>query len=85
MILRSIVGVKLCLFHADRLFWSIQDTWNSVMSLPTDVKELIPEFYSSDHMFLVNGEGVDFGERTSGALDRHAPYALAVLSSSHVR
>ena len=36
------------------------------MTLPTDVKELIPEFYSSDHMFLVNGEGVDFGERTSG-------------------
>ena len=51
---------------ADRLFWSIQDTWNSVMTLPTDVKELIPEFYSSDHMFLVNAEGVDFGERTSG-------------------
>ena len=37
------------------------------MTLPTDVKELIPEFYSSDHMFLVNGEGVDFGERTSGS------------------
>ena len=51
---------------ADRLFWSIQDTWNSVMTLPTDVKELIPEFYSSDHLFLVNAEGVDFGERTSG-------------------
>lgn len=53
-------------WRADRLFWSIQDTWNSVMTLPTDVKELIPEFYSSDHLFLLNAEGVDFGERTSG-------------------
>ena len=44
------------------------------MTLPTDVKELIPEFYSSDHMFLVNGEGVDFGERTAGAPERfYAP------------
>lgn len=37
----------------DRLFWSIQDTWKSVLSLPTDVKELIPEFYSNDASFLV--------------------------------
>jgi hypothetical protein len=36
------------------------------MTLPTDVKELIPEFYSSEHLFLVNAEGVDYGERTSG-------------------
>ncbi len=37
----------------DRLFWSIQDTWKSVLTLPTDVKELIPEFYSNDASFLV--------------------------------
>ena len=47
------------------------------MTLPTDVKELIPEFYSSDHMFLVNAEGVDFGERTSGGAHLHQ--ALHVL------
>ena len=41
------------------------------MTLPTDVKELIPEFYSSDHMFLVNAESVDFGERTSGEAHLH--------------
>lgn len=25
----------------DRLFWSIADTWKSVLSLPSDVKELV--------------------------------------------
>lgn len=50
----------------DRCFWSIMDTWRSVTSLPTDVKELIPEFYSTDSSFLVNMEGIDFGERSSG-------------------
>lgn len=44
------------------------DTWRSVTSLPTDVKELIPEFYSTDSSFLVNMEGIDFGERSSGPL-----------------
>ncbi|KAK9807012.1 hypothetical protein WJX72_010768 [[Myrmecia] bisecta] len=51
----------------DRLFWSLVDTWKSVTSLPTDVKELIPEFYSSDPSFLLNTENVDFGTRTAGA------------------
>lgn len=36
-----------------------------MMTLPTDVKELIPEFYS-DPSFLTNSEKLDFGERTSG-------------------
>ena len=52
---------------ADRLFFSIKDTWDSVMTLPTDVKELIPEFYS-DASFLVNTEELDYGVRSSGAL-----------------
>jgi factor associated with neutral sphingomyelinase activation len=38
----------------DRLFWSIADTWKSVLSLPSDVKELVPEFYSNDASFLVS-------------------------------
>lgn len=50
----------------DRLFWSIQDTWKSVLALPTDVKELIPEFYSNDATFLVNINNVDFGTRSTG-------------------
>lgn len=40
----------------DRLFWSVADTWKSVLSLPSDVKELVPEFYSNDPSFLV-GDG----------------------------
>ena len=50
----------------DRLFWSVNDTWRSVTSLPTDVKELIPEFYSTDPTFLLNIEQIDFGCRASG-------------------
>lgn len=37
----------------DRLFWSVGDCWKSVLSLPSDVKELVPEFYSNDPSFLV--------------------------------
>lgn len=37
------------------MFWSIGDTWKSVLSLPSDVKELVPEFYSNDPSFLVGG------------------------------
>ncbi len=50
----------------DRLFWSVLDTWKSVMTLPTDVKELIPEFYS-DPSFLINNEKLNFGDRAAGA------------------
>jgi hypothetical protein len=53
------------------------DTWRSVTSLPTDVKELIPEFYAGDPSFLLNTRGLDFGARTSGAkslaCNRRAP------------
>ncbi|KAL4452133.1 hypothetical protein ABPG75_007795 [Micractinium tetrahymenae] len=50
----------------DRLFWSIADTWKSVLSLPSDVKELVPEFYSNDPAFLLNRGGTDFGCRSGG-------------------
>ncbi len=60
---------------ADRVFWSVLDTWNSVMTLPTDVKELIPEFYS-DPSFLINSEKLNFGERAAGtALSLNTPPA----------
>ncbi|KAK9868121.1 hypothetical protein WJX84_006728 [Apatococcus fuscideae] len=54
----------------DRLFWSIKDTWKSVTTFPTDVKELIPEFYSQDPSFLTVAEtsADDFGQRTSGVM-----------------
>ena len=51
----------------DRLLCSIKETWDSVRSLPTDLKELIPEFYSDSPEFLTNKEGLDFGVRQNGA------------------
>ncbi|KDD72544.1 Beige/BEACH domain-containing protein, partial [Helicosporidium sp. ATCC 50920] len=52
----------------DRLFWSVADTWKSVLALPSDVKELIPEFYSSDPSFLLAPPGrADFGSRADGS------------------
>ena len=50
----------------DRCFLSLADTWRSSTSLPTDVKELIPQFYSSDPSFLLNAQGTHFGTRSSG-------------------
>lgn len=51
----------------DRLFWSVADTWKSVLSLPSDVKELTPEFYANDPTFLVGQNGQTFGVRSGGA------------------
>jgi factor associated with neutral sphingomyelinase activation len=39
---------------ADRLFFSMKETWGSSYNPGQDVKELIPEFYSSDGEFLKN-------------------------------
>lgn len=43
-------GVRYyCRFDvADRLFYSIPQSWESVTSNPADVKELIPEFFLSN-------------------------------------
>ncbi|XP_035781558.1 lysosomal-trafficking regulator-like [Anopheles albimanus] len=50
----------------DRTFHSLQTTWNlASRDSPTDVKELIPEFFSFPE-FLENREGLDFGVRQSG-------------------
>ena len=44
--------VKLCMVHrfdvADRMFYSIPESWESVTNNPADVKELIPEFFLSN-------------------------------------
>lgn len=37
----------------DRLFASVADSWESVLSNPADLKELIPEFYAPPSDFLV--------------------------------
>jgi factor associated with neutral sphingomyelinase activation len=51
--------------HPDRLFYSIADTWQSVLQNTADLKELIPEFYATPG-FLLNNEGLDLGVRTAG-------------------
>jgi len=45
-----LTGVRFqCRFDvADRLFYSIPQSWESVTSNPADVKELIPEFFLSN-------------------------------------
>jgi factor associated with neutral sphingomyelinase activation len=52
--------------HADRLFHSIQDTWKNCLTLDSDVKELIPEFYdtSAEQLgtFLCNNLELDLGK-----------------------
>jgi factor associated with neutral sphingomyelinase activation len=54
----------------DRLFDSIADTWQGVLSSPTDVKELIPEFYDTESaeagQFLLNGRHLELGQRSDG-------------------
>lgn len=52
---------------ADRMFHSLEETCSNVLNNPTDVKELIPEFYQVEKSdFLVNGEGLDLGTKQNG-------------------
>lgn len=63
----------------DRLFCSVKDSWESVLSNPADVKELIPEFFiiptttnqhqddsNSSSSFLINKYGLPLGTRQNG-------------------
>ena len=48
----------------DRLFSSIERTWDSAYNSLTDVKELIPQFYNGDGSFLLNTNNLNFGIRS---------------------
>ena len=56
----------------DRLFVGIEDCWRGVLTNPSDVKELIPQFYDTDDMsgvpgrFLRNSDNLDLGRRQNG-------------------
>lgn len=58
--------------HPDRLFHNMAGTWRSVLEAPTDVKELIPEFYASAEAgagagdFLRNSLELELGSKQSG-------------------
>ncbi|OHS94003.1 hypothetical protein TRFO_11500 [Tritrichomonas foetus] len=48
--------------HANRLFYSVPASWESVTSTQSDFRELIPEFFATPE-FLLNSEGFDLGYR----------------------
>lgn len=50
----------------DRMFHSLADMWESVLTNPTDLKELIPEFFTGDGSFLLNADDLDLGRRHTG-------------------
>jgi factor associated with neutral sphingomyelinase activation len=51
----------------DRLFHSMELTFQSILANPADVKELIPEFFDPDCFdFLINAMGLQFGNLQSG-------------------
>eukprot|EP01119_Soliformovum_irregulare_P016167 TRINITY_DN4644_c0_g1_i1.p1 TRINITY_DN4644_c0_g1~~TRINITY_DN4644_c0_g1_i1.p1 ORF type:complete len:655 (+),score=190.83 TRINITY_DN4644_c0_g1_i1:161-2125(+) len=49
----------------DRLFHSISSTWNNCLNSPSDVKELIPEFFYQPE-FLRNSNEFDLGIKQDG-------------------
>jgi factor associated with neutral sphingomyelinase activation len=52
----------------DRMFHSIQETWEGVLQSSSDVKELIPEFYTPPGDFLSNIDGLILGARQNGTV-----------------
>ena len=54
----------------DRMFFSIPKTWDSVLTNPADLKELIPEFYDNSSYsageFLSNFQDLRMGVRQNG-------------------
>jgi factor associated with neutral sphingomyelinase activation len=70
-LVRSAPEHMLCLQNGrfdspDRMFVDVGSAWDSVLRNHADLKELIPEFYSGDGSFLVNGQGLNLGTRQSG-------------------
>lgn len=55
----------------DRMFHSISDTWNSIMENPSDVKELLPEFFHSSSNFLKNNETLNLGTKQNNQKVNH--------------
>lgn len=54
--------------HPDRMFNSVPDVYKNCLGNMADFKELIPEFYDTEHggKFLVNSMGINFGHRQDG-------------------
>eukprot|EP00984_Skeletonema_dohrnii_P020621 scaffold10109_cov144-Skeletonema_dohrnii-CCMP3373.AAC.4 len=71
-LLRVMPEHMLCLQNGkfdvpDRLFFSMQSTYESALSNNADLKELIPEFYDPDCFdFLINSMGLQLGNLQTG-------------------
>jgi factor associated with neutral sphingomyelinase activation len=71
-LLRVMPEHMLCLQNGkfdvpDRLFFSMQSTYESVLSNNADLKELIPEFFDPDCFdFLINSMGLQLGNLQTG-------------------
>ena len=71
-LLRVMPEHMLCLQNGkfdvtDRLFFSMQSTYESILSNNADLKELIPEFYDPDCFdFLINSMGLQLGNLQTG-------------------
>lgn len=52
---------------ADRIFFSLNETWKMCNSSMSEVKELTPEFFSTPE-FLINMNQCPFGERQDGGI-----------------
>jgi factor associated with neutral sphingomyelinase activation len=70
-LVRSLPEQMLCLqngkFDApDRMFHSMKQCYGCVLTNHADVKELIPEFYSTDFDFLINARGLQLGVTQNG-------------------
>mmetsp|Transcript_8665 Transcript_8665/g.14688 ORF Transcript_8665/g.14688 Transcript_8665/m.14688 type:complete len:512 (+) Transcript_8665:279-1814(+) len=52
--------------NPNRMFKGINKEWNSCNVNPTNVKELIPEFFMENDEHLVNHKKLDLGMRTNG-------------------
>lgn len=46
---------------ADKIFHDINISWQNVLNVLSDNKELIPEFYFGDGTFLINKQHVELG------------------------
>jgi len=65
------------------MFFSIAETWEGVTLSPTDVKELIPEFYTPPGDFLLNLDELVLGVRSNGFIMGDVilpPWAKSILS-----
>ena len=51
--------------YAERLFVSLPTTWKNCLTAPSDMKELIPEFFYLPDMFR-NNNNLDLGAKQDG-------------------